>query len=110
VLKTIIDYIFEPILKNEKLKIGVKKITCSDINRFNDESVDFSYQIIPKIYEYFKRYPREFDILIGYYGTKFDWYDDSVILISDDRLFTLENYNRESLKGSVIINNNIKVF
>ena len=109
-LKTIIDYIFEPILKNEKLKIGVKKITCSDIDRFNDESVDFSYQIIPKIYEYFKRYPREFDILIGYYGTKFDWYDDSVILISDDRLFTLENYNRESLKGSVIINNNIKVF
>lgn len=108
-LKKISDYIFEPVLNNPELKIGVKKITCLEIDRFNEESVDFSYQTIPKIYEKFKKYPVEFDLLIGYYTDHFDWYDDSVILITDDRLFSLENYNRESLKGSVIINNNIKI-
>lgn len=108
-LKSISDYIFEPILKNPKLKIGIKKITCDDIDRFNEESVDFSYQIIPKIYENYRIYPREFDLLIGYYEERFDWYDDSVILISDDKLFVMEHYDRESMGNKLILDNYIKV-
>ncbi len=108
-LKSIADYIFEPILENSNLKIGIKKISSDDIDRFNEESVDFSYQIIPKIYEHFKLYPKEFDLLIGYYNEKFDWYDDSVILISGDKLFALKHYNKDVLKDKLILNNNIKV-
>lgn len=108
-LKSISDYIFEPILKNPNLKIGIKKISSDDIDRFNEESVDFSYQIIPKIYEYFKIYPKEFDLLIGYYDEKFDWYDDSVILISNDKLFALNHYDKRCLKDKLILNDNIKV-
>ena len=103
------DYLFEPIIKNQNLKIGIKKITCLEIDRFNEESVDFSCQIIPKIYENLKKEPKESDILIGYYFENFDWYDDSVILIRDERIFTIEHCNKEPLKGSVIINNIIKV-
>ena len=108
-LKSIYDYIFEVVLENPNLKIGVKKLSYEDIDRFNEESVDFSFQIIPKIYEHFKRNPHESDLLIGYYEEKFDWNDDSVILVSDDRLFVLEHYNKEQIQGAIIINDSIKI-
>lgn len=101
-MKLISNYIF----KRKKIKIGIKKLSYFDIDIFNEESIDFFSPIVPKIYEQIKKYPEEFDLLIGYYEEKFDWYDDSIILIRENKIFTIF----DCLINHLIINSCKKVY
>lgn len=83
------EFLLSP-LKNKQnnIKIGARYISNLDIDRFNEESVDFSFPIYPTIYDILKLSPMQGDILVGYVKDYFDYNDDTCILIRGNVLYS----------------------